>query len=86
MMPIGIFERSQRPSDRPSSPGMAISRIARLKEAVSTAARMASALSSAVHVVSVRAEILGDGVPEIGLVLHNGDLCTQLATPKPSVL
>src|SRR5690606_414407 len=48
MMPTGIWARSQRPSDRPSSPGMAMSRMARWKVPVATAARMDAALSSAV--------------------------------------
>ena len=73
MMPIGICERSQRPSDRPSSPGMAMSRMARWKVSVSTSARIAAALLDGRHLVAVRAEILGDGVPQIGLVLDNDD-------------
>ena len=72
-MPIGICERSQRPSDSPSSPGMAMSRMARWKVSVSASCAHGVGVLGGRHLIAVRAEILGDGVPQIGLVLDYGD-------------
>ena len=71
MMPIGICERSQRASESPSSPGMAMSRMARWNVFVLGKRAHCGGIADGCHVEAVRDEILGDGVPQIGLVLDN---------------
>ena len=48
IMPIGICARSQRASESPSSPGMAMSRMARWKDSRAARARIAAASSACV--------------------------------------